>query len=201
MKTVVELLYTTPFSPASRSRLENILSATSAQIEFQSSYDAAFDGLSPADLFKCRNFSFARNYALVADDRTLTELRANAVPTVAVVSVYKTTAMDEWNVYTGPGDISLLTPMVRLALLRAMAEERVTLDPHTAAWFWEVKSNREYTNQLWQVKTLRADPTGASCACLAYAVNDKSALHALYANEAEKTGGVFRGVPGNGIFA
>jgi len=199
MKTVVELLYTTSFPPALRSRLENILSATSAQIEFQSSYDTAYDGLSPADLFKCRNFSFAHNYALVADDRTLTELRANVVPTMAVVSVHGPwTPMDEWNAYTGPGDISLLTPLVRLALLRAIMEERVTLDPHTAAWFWEVEHirayTRAYTDQLWQLKTLRADPTGASCACLAYAVKDKSTLHSLYANEAEKTGGIFRGV-------
>jgi hypothetical protein len=180
MKTVIQLFYTASFPPASRSRLESILSAAAEHLEYEPIYDPAYDGLSPSDLFRCRNFSFSRqHYALVADSRTLTELHSNVMPTVEVVSVQQTTAMDEWNLYKGPGDLSLLSPIVRLALLRAMAEERMSLDPHTRDWFWEAPKARQYGDNLWQIKTLRASPAGAYYACLVYSVKDRNSMHAL----------------------
>ncbi|KAJ6594222.1 hypothetical protein B0H19DRAFT_1056545 [Mycena capillaripes] len=194
MKPVIQLLYTVPFPPASRSQLEYILSAASEHLEYEAVYDPTYQGLSPSDLFKCRNFSFSHNYALVADHRTLTELHSNVMATVEVVSVDKTTAMTEWDRYKGPGDLSLLAPFVRLALLRAMAEERITLDPHTKDWFWENPQAKEYGDNLWQVKIIRADPAGACYACLAYAVKDRNTMHAQFSSEAAKTGGVFRGL-------
>jgi len=202
-KTVIQLLYTAPFPPASRSQLESLLSAASKHLElleYKPIYDPAYDGLSLPDLFRCRNFSFAPHpYALVADSRTLAELHSNVMPTVEVVSVHNITPMEEWNLYKGPGDLSFLSPFVRLALLRAMAEERVTLDPHTNAWFWENPKRREYSDNqyndnLWQMKTLRTSPAGAHYACLVYSVKDRNAMHALYSNEAAKTGGVFHGI-------
>jgi len=202
-KTVIQLLYTASFPPNARSQLESILSAASRQLElleYKPIYDPAYDGLSLSDLFRCRNFSFAPHpFALVADSRTLTELQSNVVPTVEVVSVRNITPMVEWNLYSGPGDLSFLSPFVRLALLRSMAEERASLDPHTNAWFWEHVKHREYTDKqyndnLWQMKTLRASPAGAHYACLVYAVKDRDAMHALYTTEAAKTGGVFHGI-------
>jgi hypothetical protein len=188
-KTVIQLLYTAPFPPESRARLEYLLAAASKHfevLEYKSIYDPAYHGLSLAELFRCRNFSFAPHpYALVADSRTLAELRSNTLtPTVDVVSVRSITPMEEWNLYNGPGDLSPLAPIVRLALLRAMAEERATLDPHTSAWFWEhVKeraySDTQYNESLWQIKALRASPAGAHYACLVYSVKDRNAMHAL----------------------
>ncbi|KAJ7268675.1 hypothetical protein B0H12DRAFT_1096099 [Mycena haematopus] len=202
-KTVVQLLYTAAFPPASRAQLESLLSAASKHLElleYNPIYDPQYDSLSLPDLFKCRKFSFApHQYAVVADNRTLTELHSNVMPTVQVVSVCNMTPMEEWNVYKGPGDLSFLAPFVRLALLRAMMEERVSLDPHTEAWFWEDPkvqkySDSQYSNKLWQMKTLRASPTGAHYACLVYSVKDRNAMHALYSSEAAKTGGVFHGL-------
>ncbi|KAJ6476053.1 hypothetical protein C8R47DRAFT_1220516 [Mycena vitilis] len=195
MKTVIQLLYTAPFPPPSRAQLEYILTAASEHLEYESIYAPAYDGLSPSDLFKCRNFSFSHPYALVADSRTLTELHSNMMPTVEVVTTEKTDAMSEWDRYQGPGDLSLLTPGVRLAILRALGEERAVLDPHTAAWFWEDPARRrDYANNLWQIKTLRADPAGASFACLVFAVKDRNSMHAQFAKEAAKTGGIFHGI-------
>ncbi|KAJ7141505.1 hypothetical protein C8R44DRAFT_727084 [Mycena epipterygia] len=201
MRTTIQLFYTAPFPPASRSHLESILSASSEYLsaaseylEYEAIYDPAFNGLSPSDIFKRRNFSFSSQpYALVADDRTLAELHSNTSPTLCVVSVRNFSAQDEWNLYDGPGDLSLLSPFVRLALLRALAEERATLDPHTADWFWDNPKIREYTALLWQIKTLRADPAGVNYTCFCYGVKDRDTMHALYSNEAAKTGGVFRG--------
>ncbi|KAF8210653.1 hypothetical protein K438DRAFT_1810082 [Mycena galopus ATCC 62051] len=201
-KTVIQLLYTAPFPPASRAQLESILSAPSKHLElleYKPIYDPTCEGLSLPDLLRCRNFSFASHpYALVADSRTLSELHSNVMPTIEVVSVRNITPMQEWNMYKGPGDISFLSPFVRLALLRSMMEERVKLDPLTNAWFWEhdVKKFTElqYSNNLWQMKTLRASPAGAHYACLVYSVKDRNAMHALYSSEAAKTGGVFHGL-------
>jgi len=191
----VPLFYTAPFTPASRSHLESTLSAASEYLQYQSIYDPAFDGLSPADIFKRQNHSFPpHGCALLADDRTLTELHSNATPTVLVVSPCGTSPQKEWQRYSGPGDISLLTHLVRLALLRALAEERATGDPHTDAWFWGDPKGREYTDKLWMIKTLRAAPVGAGHACAGYAVKDIADMHALYSRAAATSGGVFRGL-------
>ncbi|KAJ6498996.1 hypothetical protein C8R45DRAFT_980647 [Mycena sanguinolenta] len=201
-KLVVELFYTAPFPPASRAQLEFLLSAPSKELEllqYKPIYDPEYESLALPDLFKCRKFSFSPHpYALVADSRTLAELHSNVMPTVQVVSVRNSTPMEEWNQYKGPGDLSFLAPFVRLALLRAMMEERVSLDANTDSWFWENPkvqkySETQYSNNLWQIKTLRASPAGAHYACLVYSVKDRNAIHALYSAEAAKTGGVFHG--------
>ncbi|KAJ7772652.1 hypothetical protein DFH07DRAFT_802747 [Mycena maculata] len=181
MKDTVQLLYTASFSPASRSQLESILSAACQYIQYEPLHDPVFEGLSPCDLFKCRNFSFSNHYyALVADSRTLSELHSHMTPSVLVVSVRPLTAQREWEQYNGPGDLSLLQPNVRLALLRAMAEERAALDPHTEAWFWVGPNHPpQYTDTLWQIKTVRADPAGANYALSFYSVKDMDDMHRL----------------------
>ncbi|KAJ7085863.1 hypothetical protein C8R43DRAFT_313404 [Mycena crocata] len=199
-KPTVQLFYTAAFPPASRSRLESLLASSNQYFDYEPIHDPTFDGLSPSDLFRCRNFTFPRNYAVIADIRTLSELHSNMIPTLLVVSVRSITPQDEWDRYNSPGDISLLTTYIRLALLRALAEERVTLDPHTADWFWAEPHSRQYQDILWQVKTLRADPAGAHYACSVYAVKEKDMenmdeMHALYRGEAMKANGVFRGLP------
>ncbi|KAJ7217752.1 hypothetical protein GGX14DRAFT_390527 [Mycena pura] len=175
MQTAIQLFYTSQFPPASCSLLESILSAAFAGIRFETNHDPALHGLSPSKLFKHRSYSFSQQqYALIADSRTLSELHAHVSPTVLVVSARSITPMDQWRVYDGPGDLSPLTPLVRLALLRAMVEERFALDQHTEEWFWNPDDQRwDYNAKLWQIKALRADPAGANYACVAYSVKDK----------------------------
>ncbi|KAJ7079067.1 hypothetical protein B0H15DRAFT_858992, partial [Mycena belliarum] len=209
------LIYTAPFTPASRYLLESVLSV--AHLQFEPIYDPATvpDGLSPTDLFRRLNFSLPpHGYALVADTRTLTELYANAAPTVLVLSPCSTTPEEEWRLYNGPGDLTPLSFYVRLALLHALAEEKASLDPHCSkeGWFWVDPYSREYSSKLWMIKTLRADATGAAYACNGYQSGDIKDLHALvstglrnilqrlqsfpqYSTEAAKTGGVFGGLP------
>ncbi|KAK7005796.1 hypothetical protein R3P38DRAFT_3039640 [Favolaschia claudopus] len=204
-KTIVELIYNAPFPPAARSHLESLLIAAAKPLElldFKTSNPSEFyNELSLPDLLKCRKFSFGPNpYVLVADGRTLQELNGNGavVPTIQVVLANSFTPMQEWQAYKGPGDLGFLAPFVRLALLRAMMEERVRLDRYTTVWFWEddkkLTSESQYNDSMWQMKALRATPNGAHYACVVYTVKDRNAMHALYSTEAAKTDGVFHGL-------
>ncbi|KAJ7629890.1 hypothetical protein B0H17DRAFT_1150402 [Mycena rosella] len=190
----VSLFYTAPFPLATRSHLESILSTASGTLQYEPICDPVLEGFSPSDIFKRLGFSLPPpGYALVADNRTLTELHSNAAPTVLVVSPWCTTPQEQWQLYNGPGDLSLLTPYVRLALLAALAEESASLDPYKEDYYWTVPRVREYTAKLWVMKTLRADAAGAAYACAGYE-KDVKEMHALYSTEAAKTGGVFRGL-------
>ncbi|KAJ7282880.1 hypothetical protein C8J57DRAFT_1463473 [Mycena rebaudengoi] len=196
--TSVDLFYTVAFPPAARLHLEALLSSAESHLHFRPSYDAAFDGLSPANLFKHFHSSLSRHsYALIADRRTLSELSGpNTVPTVIVASAHSTTSQEDWDRYKidGPGDLSLLHEPVRWALLRAMCEERLTQDPRTDGWFHASPRDYSLTSIMWQIKTVRADLAGASYACRVYATNNINDMHALFSDEAAKTGGVFRGI-------
>ncbi|KAJ7072052.1 hypothetical protein C8F01DRAFT_1102331 [Mycena amicta] len=202
MQTPIELLYTAHPSPYARAFLEQALSA--GGIECSPIYTPAFDGLSPSNLFKHRNCSFSHyQFALVADDRTLQELDAQLSPTLLVVSTRRKTPMEEWAAYEGP-DLNLLSWNVRLALLRAMAQERFTTAPSVLSnseWFWEPPEKPyRYEGKIFQVRWLRASVVGAVEACLEllakdqkYSSKDNNEMYDLLEAEAAKTGGVFTG--------
>ncbi|KAF7315668.1 hypothetical protein MIND_00082400 [Mycena indigotica] len=200
--TPIQLLYTFPFSPTARILLERTLSTQG--LDFAGLYDPAFDGLSPSDLFRRRDLTFGHNFALVADERTLKELDSHLPPTLSVLSVRSRTPIDEWGDYTGP-DLNPLSWSVRLALLRSMVKERLTLDskehPDSDSFWENPKPPHRYDEKIYQIKWLRANISGAIQACQAYAdadnqypAKDKNALYTEFKLQADKTGGVFIGL-------
>ncbi|KAF7321781.1 hypothetical protein MKEN_00699900 [Mycena kentingensis (nom. inval.)] len=201
----IQVYFTAEFPANTGALIEQLLSRGVSKHEFI--LDPALHGLSPTQLFKHQNCSFSHYpFALVADTRTLLELEAQNVPTLALVITRSHTAFDEWDLYDGP-DLRLLTPLVRLALLRAMAQERFTLDNAThqrpnlssAEWFWDPPERPfRFDHKMWQVKSLRVDLIGAIQACMELAAKDADceALYLSFESQAARTGQAFAGTAG-----
>ncbi|GLB39878.1 hypothetical protein LshimejAT787_0703880 [Lyophyllum shimeji] len=195
----VRVYYTCPFSQPAKEHLESLLSNVSEWTSFSSvPYNPAHNGLSPSQLFQHLGNTFSEtSYALIADQRTATELEGSAPtdPTLTVAAAWQITPGDEWDLYRGPQDLDSMPEDQRIALLRGLAEQRANQEAQESGgeeWFWEPNSEQRGIDAvLWQVKSVRADLAGAVYICSVYAVKDIRDMHLYFKRTADTSGGVF----------
>lgn len=181
----VNVYYTYPFSPPSKQRLETLLSTVSEWKTFHSvPYDEAYNGLSPSQLFQHLGNTWSGvEYAIIADQRTATELdaSASATPTVTVAASCQITLEYEWDLYRGSQDLESMPEAQRNTLLRGLAEQRANREAQESGWeewFWEPNSEQRGIDAvLWQVKSVRADLGGMGYISDVYDVKDIRDMH------------------------
>jgi len=199
----VRVYYTFSFTQPAKQHLESLLSNVSESSTFLSvPYDPAHNGLSASQLFhQLGNTWSDRSYAVIADQRTATEIETSAPggPTVTVAAAWQITPGDEWDLYRGPQDLESMPETQRTAFLRGLAEQRANQEAQESGgeeWFWEPNSeHRGIDAVLWQVKNVRADLAGVGYICSVYDVKDVRDMHLFFKRSSDNNGGVFHPPP------
>ncbi|KAF9463732.1 hypothetical protein BDZ94DRAFT_1308629 [Collybia nuda] len=193
----INVYYTHPFSAAGKRHLESLFSNISEWKTFNYIlYNEAHNGLSPLQLFQHLGRTWSdRQYAVIVDQRTATEIGTSASLTAAVAASWQITLNDEWDLYRGSQDLESMPEGERNTFLRGLAEQRANREAQESGgeeWFWEPNSEQKGVEAiLWQVKSVRADLSGVDYISSVYDVKDIRDMHLHFKLSADNNNGVF----------